>query len=307
MCIHTHTTISHTHVKDPAVHFWVWVDYRKYLSLHWKVSAFPMVKLDTIQKKSTVRPRPWWSWTLYRRRVQWDLTHGEVGHYTEEGYNEASPMVKLDTIQKKGTTRPRPWWRWTLYRRRVQWDLTHGEVGHYTEEEEYNEASPMVKLDTIQKKSTMRPHPWWSGTLYGRRSVQWGLAHGEDGHYMEEEEYNETLPMVKMDTIWKKKRTMRPCPWWSGTLYRRSVQWGLAHGEVGHYTEEAYNEALPMVKLDTIRKKSTMRPCPWWSWTLYGRRSVQWGLAHGEVGHSTEEAAYNEALSMVKLDTIRKK
>ena len=185
MCIHTHTTISHTHVKDPAVHFWVWVDYRKYLSLHWKVSAFPMAKLDTIQKKkSTVRPRPWWRWTLYRRRVQWDLAHGEVGHYTEE-YNEALPMVKWDTIQKS-TMRPCPWWSGTLYRR-VQWGLAHGEVGHYTEEE-YNETSPMVKLDTIwKKKRTVKPCPWWSWTLYGRRRVEWGLAHGEAGHYTEEE------------------------------------------------------------------------------------------------------------------------
>ena len=184
------------------------------------------------------QPSPWWSWTQYRRRrVQWGLDHGEVGHYTEEGYNEALPMVKWDTIQNKSTMRPCPWWSGTLYRRRVQWDLTHGEVGHYTEEEEYNKALPMVKLDTIQKKSTIRPCPWWSWTLY-RRRVQWGLAHGEVGHYTEEE-YNETSPMVKLDTIWKKKRTVKPCPWWSWTLYgRRRVEWGLAHGEAGHYTEE---------------------------------------------------------------------
>ena len=30
---------------------------------------------------------------------------------------------------------------------------------------------------------------------------------------MEEEVYNEALLMVKLDTIRKKKHTMRPCPW----------------------------------------------------------------------------------------------
>ena len=45
---------------------------------------------------------------------------------------------------------------------------------------------------------------------------------------MEEEEYSGALPMVKLDTIRKKKSTVGPCPWCSWTLYgRRRVQGGV--------------------------------------------------------------------------------